>query len=164
MNGTERCSPRGQMQEWTGWRESADGLAIRSREDNMDLVRELIDGLKLSERQAKGGVGALLYVIRDQVSPGIFHEVLELFPEAEAWMKLSPEGGNGFFGTLDAVFRNIAGGNLEAAARLGGHFRSLGVDASMARPFAEQVLEYLQARLKGRARDNMAALLAQFRA
>ncbi len=129
----------------------------------MELVRQLTNELKVNERQAKGGIGALLYLIRDQVSPGIFHEVLEVLPEGGEWMKLSPEGGDGFFGALDQVFRNIARGDLEAAARLGGHFQSLGIDAGMAGPFAERVLGFLESRLKGRASDEMGALLARFR-
>jgi hypothetical protein len=129
----------------------------------MELIDGLIDEFKLNERQAKGGVGALLHVIRDQVSPGIFHEVVALVPESDDWMRLSPEGGNGFFGALDAVFSRIAGGNLEAAARLGGHFPSLGIDTSVARPFAERMLGYFHANLKGRARSDIAELLEQFR-
>lgn len=124
----------------------------------MELIQRLVTQLKVNEGQAKGGVGALLFVIRDQVAPQTFDAVKTLLPEAEAWMQLSPEGSEGAMGMLDGIFGKLAGGKLDAFARLGGHFQSLGISPTMVKPFAETVLTDLRDRLPTGARDQVAKL------
>ncbi|HRP96352.1 MAG TPA: DUF2780 domain-containing protein [Rhodocyclaceae bacterium] len=128
----------------------------------MDLIQQLMTQMKVNERQAKGGIGALLYIVKDQVSPDTFDAVRKLLPEADAWMKISPEGSEGIITLLDGVFGRVAGSKLDTFARLGGHFQSLGVAPSMVKPFSQTVLTYLRDNLQHGARNQIANLLAEF--
>lgn len=110
----------------------------------MELIDQLVGQFKVNKHQAQGGVGALLYVVREHVAPVTFDEVRKILPDADAWMKSSPEGGEGIIGMLDGIFGSVAGGKLDAFARIGGHFQSLGISPKMVRPFTELVLSYLR--------------------
>ncbi|MGL1832110.1 DUF2780 domain-containing protein [Rhodocyclaceae bacterium SMB388] len=142
-----------------GKRESGKCLTnYVTRRPIMELIQRLVSELKVNEGQAKGGVGALLFVIRDQVAPQTFDAVNVLLPDAQAWMELSPERSEGAMGILDGIFGNVAGGKLDAFARLGGHFQSLGISPAMVKPFVETVLSDLRDRLPTGARDQIAKL------
>ncbi len=124
----------------------------------MELVQQLMKSLDLNEQQAKGGIGALLYIVKDHVAHSSFHEIKTLLPEAEAWMRLSPEGGEGFIGLLDGIFGSVAGGKLDAFARMGGHFQSLGISPTMVKPFTGIVLAYMCERLPAGGRNQVTKL------
>jgi len=124
----------------------------------MELIDKLRKDLGVNERQAQGGVGAVLYVIKDHLSSEDFEEILHMMPESEGWMKLSPEGEPGFFGVLDNVFKSVAGGSLEVGARLGGHFHSLGISTKLVGPFLKHVFAYLEENLDGKAQREVSKL------
>lgn len=128
----------------------------------MELVQQLMSELKVNERQAKGGVGALLFIVHDQVGAQTFDEVRHLFPEADAWMELSPEGQSGVIGMLDGIFGSVAGNKLDTFARLGGHFQSLGISPKMVKPFSLKVLTYLRDHLDNGARNQVSKVLEAF--
>lgn len=130
---------------------------------------ELIEALKkewgVNERQAKGGVGAVLYVVRDRVSRNAFREVSDVLPDARAWMAISPEGdADGERGVVDEIFRTAVGDELTPEARMHGHFHSLGIGRSLVEPFTKQVLVYLEAHLSGDSKAQVGGVLAEFQA
>lgn len=129
----------------------------------MELIDRLTSELKVNARQAEGGVGALMYVVKDQCAAETFDAVRALLPDVDNWMRASPEqGGTGVIGLLDGIFGQVPGSRLDAFARLGGHFQSLGVSPTVVKPFSEMVLAWLQEKLEGGPRNQISALHDKF--
>ncbi len=129
----------------------------------MELIERLSGELKVNARQAEGGVGALMHVVKDQCAAETFDAIKQLLPAVDDWMRASPEqGGAGVIGLLDGIFGQIPGSRLDTFARLGGHFQSLGMSPAIVKPFSEQALAWLQERLDGGPRNQVANLHEKF--
>lgn len=129
----------------------------------MEIIERLTSELKVNARQAEGGIGALMYVIKDQCAPETFDAIHQVLPAVDDWMRASPEqGGTGVIGLLDGIFSQVPGGRLDAFARLGGHFQSLGMSPTIVKPFCEQVLSWLQGRLEDGPRNQIEKLHGMF--
>lgn len=129
----------------------------------MELIERLTADLKVNIRQAEGGVGALLHVVKDQCAAETFDAIRVLLPDTEAWMRSSPEQtGSGVMGMLDGIFGQVPGSRLDTFARLGGHFQSLGMSPAMVKPFCETALAWLQANLQNGPRNQIESLHEKF--
>jgi hypothetical protein len=129
----------------------------------MELIDRLTSELKVNARQAEGGIGALMYVVKDQCAAETFTAIQQVIPSVDDWMRASPEqGGTGVIGLLDGIFGQVPGGRLDAFARLGGHFQSLGMSPTIVKPFCEQTLAWLQARIEDGPRNQIEKLHEMF--
>ncbi|NQD35839.1 DUF2780 domain-containing protein [Permianibacter sp. IMCC34836] len=124
----------------------------------MDLVQLLVSQLGVNAQQAQGGVGALLKVAKEQVTPATFGEIGKLLPQAADWMKVVPSSGGGLGGMLGGML----GGNLGTLAKIASQFQALGIDADQLAPFAKTAFEFLQKNLSGEAKDEISKLVSQF--
>jgi len=124
----------------------------------MDLVQLLVSQLGVNTQQAQGGVGALLKIAQEQVSPATFAEIDQLLPQAAEWMKAVPLGGSGLSGMLGGML----GGKLANLAKIASQFQALGIDVSQLAPFAKTALEFLQKNLSGEAKTEISKLVNQF--
>lgn len=129
----------------------------------MELIDRLTSDLKVNARQAEGGVGALMHVVKEQCAAETFDAIRNLLPAVDDWMRASPEqGGTGVIGLLDGIFGQVPGSRLDAFARLGGHFQSLGMSPAIVKPFCEQVLAWLQAHLEDGPRNQITTIHEKF--
>ena len=117
----------------------------------MELIKQLIGNLGISEEQAKGGAGLLFNLAKEKLGSGDFQQLAEKVPGITDLLNAAPEPGKGggLMGTLSgaaSAFGSLGGkmeglGNL---AQLAGGFSQLGLSADMVGKFLPIVLSFVQ--------------------
>jgi hypothetical protein len=114
-----------------------------------DSLNELASGTALEGDQAQHGVGALLALLKDRLSPEAYDHLKNAVPDSEKALsafeaKAGSTGGN----IIDTV-KNMAGkllGRQEGAA-VQDHFASVGLSADQLQSFLPRLYEMLAAKL-----------------
>jgi hypothetical protein len=111
----------------------------------IELIKSLIEKLGVSEGQARGGLAALMKLVRGQLDKGEFAKVEEELPGASGLADDAPEAG-GLGGALGALGSALGGKaeSLGGLASLAGVFEKLGLDADDIARFAKVVMSFLE--------------------
>lgn len=114
----------------------------------MDLVTTLTDTLGVTEKQAKGGSGALFQNAKDNLSTDDFQKVSDAVPDMDGYLAAAPaaETKSGLGGSLSSSLSSLGGdaAKLGSMADLTSAFSALGMDSSMLGKFIPVVLDYVQ--------------------
>ncbi|MEM9420137.1 MAG: DUF2780 domain-containing protein [Planctomycetota bacterium] len=127
-----------------------------------ELIAKLTAELGIDEKQAEGGLGLIMKLIKDQLGGEDFEKVKEAVPEAEALADAAAEGGGeaagGLMGVVGSIAGALGGEKFESVASLAGGFDKLGLDASMVTQFLPKVMEFLESKGGG----DLASLVEKF--
>lgn len=123
----------------------------------MDLIAQLVQQLGVNNKQAEGGLGALLQLAQQHVSGGTFAEILKLLPQARQLMQGAPQAGG-----LGGMLGGLMGGKMADFAKLSGQFQSLGMDTGTLSSFARLALGFLEKNLQGNAGAEVKALVDKY--
>lgn len=98
--------------------------------------------LGVSEKQASGGMGALLAAAKGNMGENKYGELLSMAPSLGG---LAGDAGGSSSGLMGAAASALGGGSgLGQAAQLMDTFKGLGLSPDMAGRFAEIALDYVQ--------------------
>jgi hypothetical protein len=111
----------------------------------MGLIDAVVEELGVDEAKAKGGVGAILKLLREEVSTAEFSEVEAAVADAGKLADDAPEA-EGLAGVLGGLGKALGGdaADVGTLARLAGIFKSLGLDADDVAKFVKAVIAFLQ--------------------
>jgi len=120
-----------------------------------DLVSMLVGNLGVTEKQAKGGSGALFQNAKDKLSPDDFQKVSATVPEMDDYLASAPAAkeSGGALGKLSSLGEGA--GKVGSMAGLTNSFSQLGMDSGMLSKFIPVVLQYVQSK----GGDSTAGLL-----
>lgn len=105
-----------------------------------ELVQQLMNSLGVDQRQAEGGLGLILNLLRDKLG-GDFSQLGEALPEAAQLADRAPvTGGGGLLGMAGSLL----GGGAGDLAKLADGFSGLGMDASMLGRFVPLLSRFLE--------------------
>lgn len=107
-----------------------------------ELVQQLMSSLGVDQRQAEGGLGLILNLLRDKLG-GDFSQLGEALPEAAQLADQAPvTGGGGLLGMAGSLL----GGGAGDLAKLADGFSGLDMDASMLGRFVPLLSSFLEQR------------------
>lgn len=109
----------------------------------MALVQQLTQELGVNDRQAEGGLGLILGLLRERLPAGDFARIGEALPEASALADSAPEPESAATGLLGGVMSAMGGGGLANLAQLANGFSGLGMDSSLVARFIPVVAAFL---------------------
>lgn len=111
-----------------------------------ELSEMLVGQLGVDSTQAMGGVGAILALARQRLSPLDFMRLSDNFPEMDQYLSAVPQSGASisWFSSPESLMGESNHG-LGGLAVLANSFRKLGMDADMIGQFVPIVLQYVQA-------------------
>jgi len=109
----------------------------------MALVQQLTQELGVSDRQAEGGLGLILGILRERLPAGDFASIGEALPEADALVESAPKPESAAGGLLGGVMSAMGGGGLANLAQLANGFSGLGMDSSLVARFIPVVVAFL---------------------
>lgn len=112
----------------------------------MDLVNELVSKLGVDPKQAKGGAGMILGLVKDKLGTGEFAKVKEAIPEADALADDAPEAGGGLLGAVGGLASALGAGGAGDLAKLAGGFEKLGLDPDMVGKFVPVILNFVKSK------------------
>lgn len=110
----------------------------------MELVKDLVKNLGVSENAAKGGAGLIFKMAQDKLPAGDFSKVLGTDPGIGDLMKAAPQSGSAL-GGLGKLTSGLGGdiGKLGNLASLAGGFSKLGMDSGMIAKFLPIILSFM---------------------
>ncbi len=110
----------------------------------MELLEMLTSQLGISEKQAKGGSGLILKLVKDKLSGGEFNQIAEAIPGVQGLIAAAPESG-GLMNALSGLAASLGlGGKLGNLASLASGFKGLDMDTAMIGKFVPIVLSFAQ--------------------
>jgi len=109
----------------------------------MALVQQLTQELGINDRQAEGGLGLVLGLLRERLPAGDFARIGDALPEADALVESAPKPGSTTGGLLGGVMSAIGGGGLANLAQLANGFSGLGMDSGLVARFIPVVVTFL---------------------
>ena len=119
-----------------------------------ELVDQLVKGLKIDERQARGGAAVLLKAARDKLGAQDFSTMLGGLGGVDELIRQAPQPGG--LGKLFGGLASTVGGSHGAlvASILSG-FGSLGLNAQHAKQMAPVILQFVRGRLGPETADKL---------
>ena len=124
----------------------------------MELIKQLVENLGISEEQATGGAGALFNMAKSALGDGDFSQLTDAIPDVSSLLDSAPESeGGGLMGKIGGMASSlgIGGDKVSGLAGLAGSFSNLDMDAGMIGKFVPVVLNYV----KSMGGDTVSGLL-----
>jgi len=109
-----------------------------------ELIQELMKKMKVSEEQAKGGLGLLLKFCQEKLSHHDFKKITDLV--GNGWheiLKNAPDSSKNLMGRLGG-FASKFNEKLGAMAHFAGGFKSLDIEAAKIQEFVNVTLKHLK--------------------
>jgi hypothetical protein len=127
----------------------------------MELIKQLMENLGVSEEQAKGGAGTVLKTAKDNLSGEQFDQVAKAVPGIGdligfATSKSSSTGG-GLLGSVTGALGG--GGGLGNLATLAKGFSNFGLDGEMVGKFLPIILSFVQSKGGDKVKSLLASVL-----
>jgi hypothetical protein len=119
---------------------------VITAESRRDLVTYLQERFRLSERQVKGALGALLVYAQERLPKDDFDMLTQRIPNAERILQ-------------DVKLQGVVTGPLDDISEYEETLSSLGIGQPLASQFAPAVLDYLTAAGQVQERDILARAL-----
>jgi len=114
----------------------------------MDLVSTLVDTLGITEKQAKGGSGALFQNAKENLSSEDFQKVSDAVPDMAEYLTAAPEAETkgSLGGALGSSLSSLGGDAKKAGSlvSLTSAFSKLDMDSGTMSKFIPVVLDYVQ--------------------
>jgi hypothetical protein len=125
-----------------------------------DIVADLAAKCGIDTEQARQGLGAVLTLLKNNLSPEAYAKVNQLMPNADSMIAEAASTCQGEpQGMLAAVARSLGkicgGGSEDAIAKLG----QLGFSGEQLQAFVPKVLEFLKGKLPEDAMKQISGLL-----
>ena len=123
----------------------------------MEILSMLTEQLGVTEKQAKGGAGAIFNLAKEKLGDADFGKVAEAVPGMEELLGAAPASG-GLAGVVGGLASKLGGGagKLGGLASLAGGFKNLGLDSGMVGKFIPIILSFVQSK----GGDSIKSLLA----
>ena len=138
----------------------------------IELISQLTSNLNIGDDQAKGGLGAILNLAKDQLDGGDFSKITDVLgggtDDVMALASAKTEGGGGgLMGALGGLAGGLAGGlggglgdalgGLGKLAQLAGTFKNFNMDSGLLQQFVPIVMGFL----KDKGGDGVAGILGK---
>ena len=119
-----------------------------------ELVDQLVNVLRIDERQARGGAGVLLKAARDKVGTQEFASMLGGLNGLDDLIRQAPQAGG--LGKLFGGLASTVGGSHGAlVANIVSGFGSLGLSTEHAKQMAPVILQFVRGKLGGDTADRL---------
>ncbi|MDC0068703.1 DUF2780 domain-containing protein [Gammaproteobacteria bacterium] len=116
-------------------------LSAAAANAGLGLMPKVVKALGVTEKQAKGGLGAIFIAARAALAPEDYKLISDAIPNIDSYVAAAPPA-NQLVG--DAM--NLLGGSPKAAAvaNLATQFNDLGLGADMIAGFSQQAIEFVK--------------------
>lgn len=116
----------------------------------MELIHQLISTLGVDTRQAEGGTGLLMKLVRDNLSGTDFDRIVGAAPQLEGLMNQAPEGaGNSLLGMAGGLLSGLGSDKLAGLTQIAGGLQSLNLNKDTLVQFIPVILQYFQKQGQG---------------
>jgi len=107
----------------------------------LGLMPKVIQALGVTEKQAKGGLGAIFIAARTALAPEDYKLISDVVPNIESYVAAAPPTNQ-----LVGSAMNLLGGSSKTAAvaNLATQFNDLGLGADMIAGFSEQTIDFVK--------------------
>ena len=128
-----------------------------------DFIKMATSQLGIGETETRSATGGLLGMLKGQLGEGVFGELLEKLPGADALVgeaeaATEEDDGGGMLGGLLEKAGSLLGGNAGGAASLLGMLSKSGLDASQAGSFVTMFVDFVKDKLG----DDLFGKIADF--
>lgn len=128
-----------------------------------DFIKMATSQLGIGESQTRSATGGILGMLKGQLGEGVFGEILEKLPGADALVGEAEAGGEeeaggGMLGGLMEKAGSLLGGGAGGAASLLGMLSKSGLDASQSGSFVTMFIEFVKDKLG----DDLFAKIADY--
>jgi hypothetical protein len=114
-----------------------------------ELVGKISDELKITPKQAEGGVGALLGLAKQRLKPEEFTEVANAIPGTDGLLKVASglgSAGGGAVASTGAMADLAKGNSAAGLASVAGSFRQLGLTPDVATKMVPVLTTFVQSK------------------
>lgn len=117
----------------------------------MELINQLVSTLGIDSKQAEGGTGLLMKLVKDNLSGADFSRITNAAPQLEGLMQQAPEGGAGgsLLGMAGGLLSSMGSDKLAGLTQIAGGLQSLNLNKDTLVQFIPVILQHFQKQGQG---------------